>query len=114
MKKLSVVEKILTVLGVFVIAVAFYTTSQMHFINTGYATLRNGPTASVRDIMRAGVDIVKISGLITDVATMITRISDVDTAQGAVLIATTLCSIKLNRARQFSRSSFAGFLFATA
>ena len=62
MKNLLVVEKIMTVLGIFVIAVAFYTTSQMHFINTGYTTLRNGPTASVRDITRAGVDVAKISG----------------------------------------------------
>jgi hypothetical protein len=74
MKNLPVSEQILTILGIFVIAVAFYTTSQMHFINTKYTTLRNGPTASVRDITRAGVDIAKISGMVTDVAASTTRI----------------------------------------
>ena len=109
MKNLLVVEKTLTVLGIFVIAVAFYTTSQMHFINTGYTTLRNGPTASVRNITRAGGMSPKVQGLITDVATTITSILDVDTAKDATLTTTTLSSIKTELSASIFEPSFSVF-----
>ena len=94
MKTLPVAENLPTVFGVFVIAVSFCTTSQMHFINIGCTALRNGQTASVRDITRAGVDVAKISEAITNVATMITLVSEVDTAKAATLTKTTPYSIK--------------------
>jgi methyl-accepting chemotaxis protein len=60
MKNLPIVGKILTVLsafGVFVIAVAFYATSQVTFINSEDAHLRNGQTKALENIMQATADI---------------------------------------------------------
>ncbi|MGB9153719.1 MAG: hypothetical protein WCD70_11625, partial [Alphaproteobacteria bacterium] len=59
MKNLPIVGKILTILGVFgvfVIAVAFYATSQITFINSEYTHLRNGQAQAVEDITAANSD----------------------------------------------------------
>jgi hypothetical protein len=56
--------------------------------------------------VRAGVDIAKISGLIT-------RILNVDTAIAATLTTTTLCSIKTESPASVFETLFAGFLFVT-
>src|ERR1700722_17164879 len=59
-KNLSIITKFLIVLGVFgvfVIAVAFYATSQVTFINLEYTHLRNGPTQATEDLMTANADI---------------------------------------------------------
>ena len=53
-KNLPIVGKMLTVLGVFgvfVIAVAFYATSQLTFINSQYTQLDNGQIAAREDLM---------------------------------------------------------------
>jgi methyl-accepting chemotaxis protein len=55
MKNLPIVGKILTILGafgVFVIAVAFYATSQMASVSTAYLHLRNGPSAATTALIR--------------------------------------------------------------
>jgi methyl-accepting chemotaxis protein len=59
-KNLPIVGKFLTVLGVFgvfVIAVAFYATSQLTFINSSYLHLRSGPTTAERNLIGANADI---------------------------------------------------------
>ncbi|HEY1856994.1 methyl-accepting chemotaxis protein [Acidocella sp.] len=60
MKNLPIVSKFLAVLGifgVFVIAVAFYATSQITSINSEYTHLRDGPTAAEIDLANANSDI---------------------------------------------------------
>ena len=95
MKDLPVVEKLLAVLVVIVMTVSFFTKSQKRFINTG-----GGTTLGMVQPPRSGTSRVRVwmspkfQGLITDVATMITPISDVNTAKAVTLITTTRCSIK--------------------
>jgi hypothetical protein len=55
-KNLPIVGKILTVLGlfgVFVIAIAFYATSQIASINSQYTRLVNGPIEAREELMAA-------------------------------------------------------------
>ena len=64
MKNLPITGKILTVLGafgVFVIAVAFYTTSQITLISSSYVHLRSGPTRATEDVTTATADIHAIA-----------------------------------------------------
>jgi methyl-accepting chemotaxis protein len=59
-KNLPIVGKILTVLGVFgafVIAVAFYATSQMNFINSEYLHLRNSPSKAATALIQASSNV---------------------------------------------------------
>jgi hypothetical protein len=56
-KNLPIVSKFLTILGVLVIAVAFYATSQITFINSEYTHLKNGPLQATRDITAATSDL---------------------------------------------------------
>ena len=53
---------ILAVFGMFAIADAIYSTSQMRFLTTSYVTLRNGPTDALQQLIRSQVDIQFIRG----------------------------------------------------
>ena len=67
MKNLPIVGKILTVLGVFgvfVIAVAFYVTSQMNVVDSAYLHLRHGPSAATRALIQASSNLRGMSGAI--------------------------------------------------
>ena len=60
MKNLSIFGKIFSialVFGIFVIAVAFYATGQVKFINSEYTHLKNGLTFSTENIAQANADI---------------------------------------------------------
>src|ERR1700734_1848599 len=60
MKNLSIFGKIFSialVFGIFVIAVAFYATGQVRFINNEYTHLKNGLTLSTENIAQANADI---------------------------------------------------------
>ncbi len=60
MKNIPIIGKfgaILAVFGVFAIAVAFYSTTQMRTLNTGYLAMRAGPTDALLQLIRSNVDI---------------------------------------------------------
>ena len=60
MKNIPIIGKfgaILAVFGVFSIAVALYSTTQMRTLNTGYLAMRAGPTDALLQLIRSNVDI---------------------------------------------------------
>ena len=83
MKNLPIFGKFFTILlafGIFAIAVSFYATSQIRFINSNYTSLIDGPSQTAMDLARAYADIQGMDAHIAQLA-----LDDTDAADQADL-----------------------------